>query len=56
MIRFTAFLRAINVGGPTVTMECFRGLFAELGLDRVESFLAPLVAPREILQRSTATR
>lgn len=40
MPRFVAFLRAINVGGHTVTMERLRALFEELGLAKVESFIA----------------
>lgn len=35
-----AFLRAINVGGHTVTMEELRGLFEEVGCKRVETFIA----------------
>ncbi|MBK9169839.1 MAG: DUF1697 domain-containing protein [Bryobacterales bacterium] len=35
-----AFLRAINVGGHTVKMERLRELFEELGLARVETFIA----------------
>ncbi|MER8182678.1 DUF1697 domain-containing protein [Kitasatospora sp. NPDC094015] len=34
-----AFLRAINVGGRTVKMERLRALFAELGLERVRSYI-----------------
>ena len=40
MPRHVAFLRAINVGGHTVTMERLRGLFGELGLREVETFIA----------------
>ena len=40
MPRTFAFLRAINVGGHTVTMARLKGLFEELGLERVETFLA----------------
>lgn len=40
MRRYIAFLRAINVGGHTVTMEALRGHFESLGLDGVESFIA----------------
>ncbi|MFD9123296.1 DUF1697 domain-containing protein [Kitasatospora sp. NPDC059571] len=36
---YIAFLRAINVGGHTVTMERLRGLFEELGLARVRSYI-----------------
>ncbi len=35
-----AFLRAINVGGHTVTMERLRELFEQLGLHHVETFIA----------------
>jgi len=40
MTRFIAFLRAINVGGHTVTMETLRGHFKQLGLGDVETFIA----------------
>jgi uncharacterized protein (DUF1697 family) len=40
MPRFVAFLRAINVGGHTVTMEELRRLFQALGLKNVETFIA----------------
>jgi uncharacterized protein (DUF1697 family) len=39
-MRFVAFLRAINVGGHTVTMEELRRLFQALGLKNVETFIA----------------
>ena len=38
--RVFAFLRAINVGGHTVTMDKLRGLFEELGLEEVATFIA----------------
>jgi uncharacterized protein (DUF1697 family) len=38
--RTFAFLRAINVGGHTVTMERLRELFAGFGLRGVETFIA----------------
>ena len=38
--RYIAFLRAINVGGHTVTMETLRGLFCQLGFSNVETFIA----------------
>jgi uncharacterized protein (DUF1697 family) len=38
--RYVALLRAINVGGHVVKMEALRALFAELGLERVETFIA----------------
>jgi uncharacterized protein (DUF1697 family) len=40
MPRRIAFLRAINVGGHTVTMETLRGLFEALGFKNVETFIA----------------
>ena len=40
MPRYVAFLRAINVGGHTVTMEALRRLFADLGVTGVETFIA----------------
>ena len=40
MSRTFAFLRAINVGGHTVTMAQLKALFEELGLRNVETFIA----------------
>ncbi len=40
MPRYVAFLRAINVGGHTVTMDDLRGLFESLGFSGVEAFIA----------------
>jgi len=40
MTRFVAFLRAINVGGHTVTMGELRRLFGAAGLENVETFIA----------------
>ncbi len=40
VIRSVAFLRAINVGGHTVKMDRLRALFEDLGLARVETFIA----------------
>lgn len=40
MSRTFAFLRAINVGGHTVTMARLKALFEELGLKGVETFIA----------------
>ncbi|MFN7956752.1 MAG: DUF1697 domain-containing protein [Holophagaceae bacterium] len=40
MSRTFAFLRALNVGGHTVTMARLRELFEDLGLKRVETFIA----------------
>lgn len=39
-MRYVAFLRAINVGGHTVTMDRLRSLFESLGFGDVASFLA----------------
>ena len=38
--RHIAFLRAINVGGHTVTMDRLRRLFGEMGFRGVETFIA----------------
>jgi uncharacterized protein (DUF1697 family) len=38
--RYIAFLRAINVGGHTVTMDRLRALFTACGLSAVETFIA----------------
>ena len=38
-VRYIALLRAINVGGHTVSMEKLRGLFAELNLKNVRSYI-----------------
>lgn len=54
--RYFAFLRAINVGGHTVKMHQLCALFAELGYQAVESFiasgnmvfLAPVRLPNEL--------
>jgi uncharacterized protein (DUF1697 family) len=40
MPRYVAFLRAINVGGRTVTMERLRALFSDIGFSNVETFIA----------------
>src|SRR5262245_57309330 len=40
MPRYVAFLRAINVGGHTVTMDKLRSLFTGLGSADVETFIA----------------
>ncbi len=54
MPRLIAFLRAINVGGHTVTMDALRGHFQALGLKGVESFIASgnviFTAPAKDLQ------
>ena len=38
-MRYIALLRGINVGGHTVKMDHLRDLFAELGFDRVRSYI-----------------
>lgn len=40
MQKYIAFLRAINVGGHNVKMDALRGLFEEMGISNVESFIA----------------
>lgn len=40
MIRYAAFLRAINVGGHTVKMEDLRAIFSAQGFTNVETFIA----------------
>jgi len=40
MPRFVSFLRAINVGGHTVTMADLREVFVGAGFDGVETFIA----------------
>ena len=40
MARLFTFLRAINVGGHTVTMLKLRKIFEDLGFDDVETFIA----------------
>ncbi len=40
MPKYVAFLRAINVGGHTVKMDCLRALFETLGFANVETFIA----------------
>ena len=39
-MRYVAFLRAINVGGRVVKMDTLRSEFEDLGLTRVETFIA----------------
>src|SRR5579872_5759164 len=39
MTTYVALLRGINVGGHTVKMDVLRGLFAELGLQAVRSYI-----------------
>jgi|GEM_PF-4387779 len=38
MTKYIAFLRAINVGGHTVKMDTWRGLFESLGFSNAETF------------------
>lgn len=40
MPKYVALLRAINVGGHTVKMDYLRGLFEDIGLANVETFIA----------------
>lgn len=40
MARYTAFLRAINVGGHNVKMDKLRSLFEEMGFSDVKTFIA----------------
>jgi uncharacterized protein (DUF1697 family) len=40
MSRCIAFLRAVNVGGRTVKMDALRAAFEELGLSKVQTFIA----------------
>lgn len=40
MPKYVAFLRAINVGGHTVSMERIRALFTEMDLSEVETLIA----------------
>lgn len=40
MIKFIAFLRAINVGGHNVKMDRLKLLFEEMGFQKVETFIA----------------
>lgn len=63
MTRLVAFLRAINVGGHTVTMKRLREIFEELGATEVETFIASgnvIFTPRSsdigALERTIAAR
>ena len=40
MPKYAAFLRAVNLGGRTVKMDKLREIFAGLGFDNVETFIA----------------
>lgn len=40
MQKYIAFLRAINVGGHTVKMDELKAIFEEIGLKKVETFIA----------------
>ena len=55
MPRFVAFLRAINVGGHTVKMDRLRVAFEELGLTRVETFIASGNVVFDATARTTPT-
>ena len=55
MSRYIAFLRAINVGGHTVTMDRLRQLFEELGFAKVETFIASGNIVFETTARNTST-
>ncbi len=55
MSRYIAFLRAINVGGHTVTMGRLRQLFEELGFANVETFIASGNVVFETSARNTLT-
>lgn len=39
MNRYATFLRAINVGGRTVTMDVLRGIFNNLGFKNVQTYI-----------------
>ncbi|MBK9068872.1 MAG: DUF1697 domain-containing protein [Gemmatimonadetes bacterium] len=52
MARVVAFLRAINVGGHTVTMARLKALFEAQGLGSVETF----IASGNVIFESRATR
>jgi|WetSurMetagenome_2_1015567.scaffolds.fasta_scaffold113766_2 uncharacterized protein (DUF1697 family) len=40
MVKYIAFLKAINVGGHTVKMEHLKKLFEKIGFNNVETFIA----------------
>jgi uncharacterized protein (DUF1697 family) len=40
MAKYTAFLKAINVGGHTVKMDHLKKLFENMGFENVETFIA----------------
>jgi uncharacterized protein (DUF1697 family) len=40
MIKYIAFLKAINVGGHTVKMDNLKKLFEKMGFENVETFIA----------------
>lgn len=54
MIRYAAFLRAINVGGHVVKMDRLRALFEAAGLSRVETVIASGNVVFESARRSTS--
>jgi uncharacterized protein (DUF1697 family) len=53
-IRYVAFLRAINVGGHTVTMADLKRPFERIGFDDVETFIASGNVMFSTTRRSTA--
>ncbi len=54
-MKLFAFLRAINVGGHTVTMAELRKQFEKLGFDHVETFIASGNVIFDATSKSTAT-
>jgi len=55
MLRYIAFLRAINVGGHTVKMDVLRQQFEALGFSNVETFIASGNVVFETPARNTRT-
>jgi len=53
-VRYVAFLRAINVGGRTVTMAALKRPFEQLGFQDVETFIASGNVMFRTARRSTA--
>jgi uncharacterized protein (DUF1697 family) len=53
--RYVALLRGINVGGHTVKMDRLKSLFEEMGLRKVETFIASGNVVFESASRNTAT-
>lgn len=54
MMRYIAFLRAINVGGRNVKMEVFRQLFGGLGFSQVATYIASGNVVFETPRRNTS--